>query len=126
MHLGALMKGLNSLKFDLRAVLFGGWSPFGGLSLVEVVDGLRGINSPTWTKETDRCCRKFGGYRYGNETCNTCPKAHKCSQNILALEFHLGVGGSAVTTLSEGALGEHAERLVRKLERNLVIDVRWF
>jgi len=117
MHLGALMKGLNSLKFDLPA------APFEGLSLVEVVDGLQGIKSPTWAKETGRCCRTLGGYLYGNERCNNCPKAHKCSQNILALEFHLGVGGSAVTTLSQGALGHHAASLVRKLESNLVIDL---
>jgi len=36
MHLGALTKGLHSLKFNLQS------ASFGDLGLVELVDGLRG------------------------------------------------------------------------------------
>jgi len=121
MHLGALMKGLHSLKFNLQS------ASFGDLGLVELVDGLRGIKSHRWAKETVSCCRTLESHLYSNKTCPTCPKAHSCSQNILTLKFHLGVGGTAVTILSQGALGQHAESLVRKLKRNvLLIDVCWF
>ena len=68
MHLGALMKGLHSLKFNLQS------ASFGDLGLVELVDGLRGIKSHRWAKETVSCCRTLEGHLYSNKTCPTCPK----------------------------------------------------
>lgn len=124
MHLGALMKGLHKLKFvnqdppDTR---------FGDLCLVEVVEKLRTIKSPTWTTVPSRCCR-YNGYYYGNQnaTCSDCPKPHACSERTPVFgfeEFRLGVGETLITSTSNGALLQHAERLVRTLEGNVTLSL---
>lgn len=128
MHLGALLRGLHDLKFaneDLSD------SPFGDLSLVQVVEKLRTIKHPVWTAVPVSCCRggNNGYYAYQNSPCPKCPKAHVCSGQVLAFGFQevqLGVGESVLTSTSQGALAQHAKRLMQTLKGKIDMKLEQF
>lgn len=127
MQLGALMKGLNRLKFVDGNSLD---ASFGDSSLVDVVEKLRTIKSPTWTKVPTKCNCYNRGY-YVSTACPTCPKAHACSLDSLAFGFQevrFGVCEAAITSTSnlKRALGQDARRLAEKLEGKTVVDLQEF
>lgn len=127
MQLGALMKKLKSLNFSDHGPPD---APFGDLSLVDVVQKLRTIESPTWAASSKKCCDQYKRDKLGVRGCYDKHKPHECSERmppgLVFREVHLGVGERITTFATDGPLSQHAKRIVWTLEGELTMDLEKF
>ncbi|KAK0619421.1 hypothetical protein B0T14DRAFT_432395, partial [Immersiella caudata] len=107
MHLGTLMKNLSGLKF----LSYPPETPYGDLSLAEVVECITTMRSPKWYSDDD--------ISYSKRRSHTAHQCHQRPQQVGAEGFELGIGRKQLGDVHISTLNEFASLLVHGIQEKM-------